>query len=83
MSTEVEILAALEQLARDHLELGEDASMTADLRLVEDLALDSLKQLTLVVEAENRFRVKLDLDDEVGIETVGDLVRAIEMGLRE
>jgi acyl carrier protein len=49
---------------------------------VEDFALDSLKQLTLIVETENRFRVRLDLDPEAQIETVGDLVRAIETGLR-
>ena len=80
---QVEILEALEELAREVVELDEQTSLSPELRLVEDLALDSLKQLTLAVEAENRFRVRLDLDEEASIETVGDLVRAIETGLRE
>ena len=44
------------------------------MRLVEDLRLDSIRLLTLAVEVENRFRVRLDEVDEAGIETVGDLV---------
>jgi acyl carrier protein len=82
MTSEVEILLVLEEVAHEFLELDEETSLALDQRLVEDFALDSLKQLTLIVETENRFRVRLDLDPETQIETVGDLVRAIETGLR-
>jgi acyl carrier protein len=47
------------------------------MRLVEDLGLDSLKLLTLTVEIENRFRIRLDEETEARIQSVGDLVSAI------
>ena len=70
--TDAEILAVIEDVARDH-ELW-DGTLTRDLRLIEDLELDSLKALTLAVEVENRFRVRLDPEIETMISTVGDLV---------
>lgn len=73
--TDAEILDALAEIGREHLDLDASMVLRPDLRLVEDLDLDSLKLLTLAVEAENRFRVVLD--EERGIETVGDLVAAI------
>ena len=74
MSDEV-ILAGIAEVARAHL--GWDGVVTPDLRLVEDLRLDSIRLLTLAAEVENRFRVLLDEGDEVGIETVGDLVAVV------
>jgi acyl carrier protein len=53
------------------------------MRLVEDLRLDSIRLLTLAVEVENRFRVRLDELDEGGIETVGDLVATVKRKLGE
>jgi acyl carrier protein len=47
------------------------------MRLVGELRLDSLKLLTLAIEVENRFRIRLDDQDESQIETVADLVAAI------
>ena len=38
---------------------------------------DSLGALTLAVEVENRFRIRLDPEIEAEIETVGDLVRVV------
>lgn len=70
-----EILAGIAQVAREHLDFTEPLS--PDLRLVEDLRLDSLRLLTLAVEVENRFRVCLEPEDEAVIETVGDLVAAV------
>jgi len=75
--TEGEILTELEQLGREHLEFDQALVLTPELRLVEDLGLDSLKRLTLVVEAENRFRVRLGFEEDQPIETVGELVGAI------
>jgi len=71
-----EILAAVEEVARRHV--GFTGVLRPEQRLVEDLELDSLKALTLALEVENRFRICLDPETEAAIETVGDLVRAVE-----
>ncbi|MBP1635001.1 MAG: Isoprenylcysteine carboxyl methyltransferase family protein [Acidobacteria bacterium] len=68
------ILAAVADVARAHL--GWSGSLSFDTPLASALALDSLRQLTLIVELENRFRVVLD-DDAEGLRTVGDLVAMI------
>ena len=72
---DTEILAGITAVAREHL--GWQGELRAEMRLVEDLSLDSLKLLTLAVEVENRFRVRLDEEDESAIVTVADLVAAI------
>jgi acyl carrier protein len=72
--TKHEILSGIAEVARVHL--GWNEPLTPELRLVEDLELDSIKSLTLALEVENHFRVCLD--EEAGILTVGDLIRAIE-----
>ncbi len=76
---EAEILADIERVAREHLAGPHPLPpLRPETRLVEDLRLDSLRLLTLVIEVENRFRIRLDEGDEAAIETVGDLVRVIE-----
>jgi acyl carrier protein len=79
--TDGEILAVIEEVARDH-GLWE-GSLSRDLRLVEDLELDSLKALTLAVEVENKFRVCLDPEIEARITTVGDLVDMVRRELAD
>jgi acyl carrier protein len=56
-------------------------SLTEETHLVRDLKLDSIQQLTLVVELENRFRVAFGQGDETGIEKVGDVVDLIQRRL--
>ncbi len=73
--TPAEILAAIEEVARVHI--GFTGSLRPEMRMVEDLELDSLKALTLALEVENRFRICLDPALEATIETVGDLVNAV------
>lgn len=74
-----QILAAIEAVAREHV--GFDGELRPELRLVEDLELDSLKALTLAVEVENRFRICLDPEIEARINTVGDLVSTVSAQL--
>lgn len=74
-----DILAGIQEVARVHLEW--DGTLTPELRLIEDLRLDSIRLLTLAVEVENRFRVLLDELDEGAIATVGDLVSVIRRKL--
>lgn len=73
------ILAGIADVARRHLDW--QGPFTPEMRLVEDLRLDSVRLLTLAVEVENRFRVLLDEVDEAGIETVGDLVALVRRKL--
>lgn len=73
--TDAEILDGIAAVAREHL--GWDGALRPEMRLVGELQLDSLKLLTLAIEVENRFRVRLDDRDETSIETVADLVAAI------
>jgi acyl carrier protein len=73
--TDAQILAAVEEVAREHV--GWHGNLRCDMRLAEDLELDSLKTLTLAVEVENRFRICLEPESEARIATVGDLVSTI------
>jgi len=75
--TETRIMAGIADVARTHL--GWDGELRSDMKLLEDLELDSLKALTLALEVENRFRVYLDQDGD--LVTVGDLVAAIRRQL--
>jgi acyl carrier protein len=65
------ILEGVSRVFDEHLSIREVSEST---HLFRDLELDSLQQLTLVVEIENRFRIRFDEGDESGIETVADLV---------
>ena len=76
-----EILTGIEEVAREHgLWVG---TLSPRLRLVEDLDLDSLKALTLAVEVENKFRIRLDPEVEAKIVTIGDLVEMVRRELEE
>jgi acyl carrier protein len=55
--------------------------LTLEMRLIEDLRLDSVRLLTLAMEVENHFQVRLDELDEGAIETVGDLVATVRKKL--
>lgn len=76
---EATILDGIAQVAREYL--GWEGPLTPEMRLVEDLRLDSVRLLTLAAEVENRFRVLLDEADEAAIETVGDLVSIVRRKL--
>jgi acyl carrier protein len=46
--------------------------------IAADLQLDSVQQLTLVVELENRFEICFEPGDEHGIVTLADVVTLVE-----
>jgi acyl carrier protein len=85
--TEHQILEGVRQVIREHLQVHAPVEQVEQVEretdLFRDLQLDSLKQLTLVVELENHFRVRFDAGDEEGLATVGDLVRLIERRLSQ
>ncbi len=71
--SDTQIIDGIAEVARKHL--GWEGELRPEMRLVEDLELDSLKTLTLALEVENHFRVCLD--EEAEILTVGDLLAII------
>ena len=73
------ILEGIAEVVRQRLDW--QGPLTMDMRLVEDLSLDSVRLLTLAAEVENRFRVLLDEADEAGIQTVADLVAVVRRKL--
>ncbi len=72
---ESEILERIGDVARRHLSWN--GELTPDQSIVETMALDSLRLLTLVVEVENEFRVCLEEGEEHEVRTAHDLVRLI------
>ncbi len=79
--TPAEILAGLQSVAEEHLDF--EGTLATETRLLEALKLDSIRLLTFVVETENLFQVCLEEGDEEDIETAGDLVRLVELRLKE
>lgn len=75
MSDSEEILRRVERLAREKLDWH--GELQPGMRLVEDLELDSMRNLTLAIEIENHFRIRLEEEDEAALETVGDLIELI------
>ncbi len=73
--TNDEILHAISEVARDKLDL--EVELHRDMRLVEDLQLDSIRLLTLAMEVEDRFEICLDEEDEEAIVTVADLLDVV------
>jgi acyl carrier protein len=76
---EGEILRGVAEVARRHV--GWEGVLRREMRLVEDLRLDSLRLLTLAMEVENHFRIRLTEEDEARIHTVEDLVATIDRKL--
>lgn len=79
--TREEILESVREVIRNHLLIH--SPLAPETNLIRDLQLDSLQQLTLVVELENRFRICFDRGQEEGLETVEDVVRLISARLAE
>lgn len=78
---QAEIFAAVQGILREHVQVAHPVSLHTDIH--KDLALDSLRQLTFVVELENRFRICFDPEDERGLETLDDVVRLVHRRLAE
>jgi len=74
-STEPEIIDAVQRILAQHLNI--ERAIDRDTRILGDLELDSLGQLTLITELENHFRLCFDEGDEAGVVTVADLARLV------
>ncbi len=74
--TEQEILAGLADIINE--ETGIDTSdVELDKSFTEDLDIDSLSMMTIVVNAEEKFGVRIPDDDVKNLKTVRDAVTYI------
>lgn len=72
---ETQIFENVKSVLCEHLQIDTPVELETD--LFRDLELDSLQQLTLVVELENQFRICFDEGDEEGLRTIADVVALI------
>ena len=75
------VLDEMRRLLRERLRV--EREITPETDLVADLALDSLKQLELLVELENHFGVCLEAEADREVLTIGDLVAWVERARAE
>ena len=80
-SRELELIAVVRELVRElapqRLKRGD---VTLASRLDRDLGIDSLGRTELVLRIERKFRVRLVVTDVAEMDTVADLLRAVEQG---
>lgn len=75
------IFSLLEELLGRELDVT--VQITAETRLLEDLALDSVGLTIVAVALENHFRIRLDEADATQIRTAGELVTLVQRRARE
>ena len=68
-----EILDGLAEIVSEETGVEPDA-VQPDKAFVEDLDIDSLSMMTIVVNAEERFGIRIPDDDVKNLRTVGDAV---------
>lgn len=78
--TRQEILKGIEDVAGEYLDRSFE--LRPEMNLRQDLELDSLQWVTLAIEVENRFRIYLEDEDELAMESVGDLVETVHRKLQ-
>ncbi len=71
-SLRADISAIFEQV------LGHPAQITDNTDIVEDLGMDSLGVMNFVMAIEDFYDISIPLDRIAQIETVGDLIHAVE-----
>jgi acyl carrier protein len=76
-SSEQEILSGLAEIVNEETGLPVD-SVEMDKNFTEDLDIDSLSMMTVVVNAEERFGVRIPDDDVKNLSTVRDAVAYIQ-----
>ena len=72
------VLEDVRRVLEEHL-LISDVREETD--LFRDLELDSVQQLTFIVELENAFEICFDEGDEASIRTIGDVVDIVSRRL--
>ena len=76
MASEQEILSGLAEIVNEETGMPTD-SVLADKSFTDDLDIDSLSMMTIVVNAEEKFSVRIPDEDVKNLRTVGDAVAYI------
>jgi acyl carrier protein len=71
-----EVLAGLAEIVNDETGLATD-SVQLDKSFTDDLDIDSISMMTIVVNAEDKFGVKIPDEEVKNLVTVGDAVNFI------
>ncbi len=74
--SEQDILSGLAEIVNEETGLPVDA-VELDKSFTDDLDIDSLSMMTIVVNAEEKFGVRIPDDDVKNLKTVGDAVSYI------
>jgi acyl carrier protein len=74
--SEQEILAGLAEIVNEETGL-DPAEVLADKSFTDDLDIDSLSMMTIVVNAEEKFGVRIPDEEVKNLTTVGDAVSVI------
>jgi acyl carrier protein len=75
-ASEQEILAGLAEIVNEETGIATD-DVQPDKSFTDDLDIDSLSMMTIVVNAEEKFGVRIPDDDVKNLSTVGDAVSYI------
>ena len=74
--SESEVLAGLAEIVNDETGIATEA-VQLDKSFTDDLDIDSISMMTIVVNAEEKFDVKIPDDEVKNLNTVGDAVTFI------
>ena len=74
--TESEVLAGLAEIVNEETGLAVEA-VEADKSFTDDLDIDSISMMTIVVNAEEKFDVRIPDEEVKNLATVGDAVKYI------
>ena len=77
MASEQEILEGLADIVNEETGIDQ-GDVQADKSFTDDLDIDSLSMMTIVVNAEEKFGVRIPDDEVKNLKTVGDAVAFIE-----
>lgn len=75
-NTEDEILAGLAEIVNEETGVEVD-DVQADKSFTDDLDIDSISMMTIVVNAEEKFEVRIPDEEVKNLVTVGDAVKFI------
>ena len=75
--SEQEVLSGLAEIVNEETGLPADA-VQLDKNFTDDLDIDSLSMMTIVVNAEEKFGVRIPDDDVKNLKTVSDAVAYIQ-----
>lgn len=76
MPAEAEVYAALNEIFRDVF-MRDDLVLTPELSARDVAGWDSLKQIDIIMAAEERFNMKFTTREIDGLRNLGDLVQVI------